>query len=243
MRHWASIILFFSIAWSHAETIVVGTPPYSPPFVIANGNNHFSGFDIDLLTEICRRLNAQCQYKSMSYAGIFSALLNGHIDIAIGGVTITPERETQFLFSLPYLSSYAQFLTNQTSSIQTLANIHGKAVGLGYATVFQSLVLAKFGSSINIKTYDFLSEMLSALSSGEVDVLLLDRATAETWYANSNNTYRLVGNRIPQGLGYGILSTKEHYPLITAINKALLAMESDGTYLKIYSTYFTGSEF
>lgn len=244
MRFVTFLFVFFSLTFSHAATtIMVGTPPYSPPFVMLGDNKaHYTGFDIDLLDEICRRIDAKCQYKAMSYEGVFNGLLDGSIDIAIGGITITAGRESQFLFSLPYLASYAQFITNSASSIRSIQDLNGKRIGLGSGTIFENLINDAFGQSVTIKTYNFLSEMLMALGSDEVDALILDRATAETWYANSNDSYRLVGRRIPQGLGYGILTTKNRGNLITLINRALLAMEADGTYLKIYTTYFTGSE-
>ncbi|MFA1369849.1 transporter substrate-binding domain-containing protein, partial [Legionella pneumophila] len=40
------------------------------------------------------------------------------------------------------------------------------------------------------------------------------------------------------GNGYGILALKNNAPLIMKINKALLQIEKDGTYLEIYNTYF-----
>ncbi|WP_081724918.1 transporter substrate-binding domain-containing protein [Legionella oakridgensis] len=42
----------------------------------------------------------KCEFHPMTYATLFEALQRGEIDLAIGGITISPERESQFIFSL-----------------------------------------------------------------------------------------------------------------------------------------------
>lgn len=53
-----------------------------------------------------------------------------------------------------------------------------------------------------------------------------------------SNLFKLVGKAIRSGDGYGIMANKNNADLITQINKALLQMENDGTYLRISNTYF-----
>lgn len=238
------LAIFFSITFaitaSHALTIKIGTTPFSPPFIIANDNNHFSGFDADLLNEICKRLDAKCIYKQMpSFNELFLSVKNGTVDLGIGGVTITLERESAYLFSLPYLKSTARYITLYGSDIRTISDIKGKTIGVAEGTIFQTMAAAQFGNTVKIKTYDTLSQMLVALSDKDIDVALLDGPNAIYWDANSNNIYQNVGNSIPLGLGYGIIANKSLFDLIAKINQALLSMENDGSYLNIYNTYFS----
>ncbi|BCA93834.1 hypothetical protein TUM19329_01950 [Legionella antarctica] len=56
---------------------------------------------------------------------------------------------------------------------------------------------------------------------------------------NAIQQFKLVGQKILMGEGYGIMALKSNALLIQQINKSLLDMEADGTYLKIYNQYFS----
>lgn len=232
------MVLCFSVS---AQNLIVGTPPFSPPFVMADdASHHFSGFDVAIIMTVCQRISATCVLKPIpEFEATIDALENGEIDLMIGDITITPEREQEFLFSLPYLASYAQFISLASSPVNSLANLHGKTVGCERATLFPSLTNNILAGNVSIKTYVEIPAMLTALGNNEIDALVTDEQTADYWYANNLDTYKLIGKAIPLGLGYGIAATKGKDALIASINKALLAMESDGTYLKIYNTYFS----
>ncbi|HAT9019967.1 TPA: transporter substrate-binding domain-containing protein, partial [Legionella pneumophila subsp. pneumophila] len=46
------------------------------------------------------------------------------------------------------------------------------------------------------------------------------------------------GKKISIGEGYSIMANPDQFVLIKKINKILLEMEADGTYLRLYSEYF-----
>lgn len=242
MRLAIFLIFFLTFTLSSAETIKIGTTPFSPPFIIAGDNNgNFSGFDADLLNEICRRIDIRCEFKQMlTFQDVFVQVLNDSINLGIGGITITPERESQYVFSLPYLKSSARYMSRYGSSVRSLDDIVGKTVGVTKGTIFELIARGEFGEKISVQTYDNLQQMLVALAEEDLDVVLMDGPNAEYWFANSDNTYQLVGPSIPFGLGYGFMANIKYADVIARINKALLAMEKDGSYLKIYNTYFSG---
>ena len=230
--------LIFTAA--NALTVRIGVTPFSPPFLItSDSKNHFSGFDMDLMNEICKRINATCNYKTFgSFKAVLQAGINNEIDLAIGGIIITSERESLYQFSLPYLKSTAQYMTRYGEHIKNISDIRGKTIGVADGTIFESLAKAEFSDTVTIKTYDTLSLMLVALANRDVDVVLLNGPNAQYWVANSDNIYETIGKPIPLGLGYGFVAHLNDQQLILKINQALLSMESDGTYLKIYNTYF-----
>lgn len=240
MRLAILFILIFIVPMANALNISIGATPFSPPFLIASDSkHHFSGFDADLMNEICHRIDATCVYKPMtSFKGLFDSVFNDTVDIGMGGITITPERENQYLFSLPYLKSTAQYITRYGESIRNIADIRGKRVGVAEGTIFQNMVTYQFGQSITLKTFNTLSQMLVALTDGTIDVVLLDGPNAVYWDANSNNLYQPVGKPINTGIGYGFIANKNAQAVILKINQALIAIENDDTYLKIYNTYF-----
>ena len=221
------------------QALTIGTTPQNPPFNSrVDKNQFFYGFDIDIMDEICKRAKLKCEYTSVVFNDIFNALRAGKIDLANAAIIITQEREEDFLFSLPYLESNAQFIALQSSKIDNPKDIQNKRVGTRNGTPFKKLATSLYKDQINLVDFSSTADVLNALSSNQVDVVLMDYAAANYWVANSGNLYKLIGGPVPLGLGYGIMANKGQNALINHINKALLSMEADGTYLKIYERYF-----
>lgn len=230
-------LLIFPLA--NAETLRVGTIDYDPPFVVgADKKGHFFGFDVDIMMEVCRRIQATCNFLPMTFASIFTNLLAGRIDLGLASISITDDRKQTFLFSVPYLTSGAQFVSLAKSGINNENDIIGKKVGSVQGSIFKAVVLAKLGNDVRIVEYQTLNEELQALSNENVDALIADTGTAKYWVATNSGMLKLVGQEIPVGIGYGIMANKTSTELIARINNALLSMENDGTYLKIYNRYF-----
>ncbi|CDZ76068.1 Histidine-binding periplasmic protein precursor [Legionella massiliensis] len=178
-------------------------------------------------------------FYPLTFSQIFSDLLSNHIDIGLAAISITELRQETFLFSLPYLASSGQFVTATSSSISSLAGLHEKRVGSVEGTLFKALVQERFKNLVQIVEYPTLTEVFQALSNGKVDAVITDEAAAKYWVATNSTMFKLVGNGIPVGVGYGIMVNKSKGELIEKINKALLEMETDGAYLKIYNRYFS----
>ena len=224
---------------SYAKSLTIGVPPLIPPLVMkTNLEGQYTGFDIDLMDEICRRIQAQCHYKPLSFTNVLSQVTSGEIDLGIGDITIIPIREKNYLFSLPYLPSSAQYVTQTSENISTIDEIRGKTIGARHAYVFEDVVTKQFGNQVTLKNYNNLSDLLNALGSDQVDTIIMEAPSARSIAANLTNL-RLLGNAIPHGGGYGIVAAKDKEHLIQEINQALLDIESDGTYKTLYNTYFS----
>ncbi len=205
--------------------------------MLATKNKVFTGFEIDLLNEICRRINATCVYEPMTFEAIMKAVAEGTVDLGIDGFFITEERLAYYLFSLPYLQTQAQLLTTIDSNINNTNINTGKRIGVEAGTVFKSILEKKY-DNIEVVSYDNQQNMLRDLADQEVDLIMLDFIGATYWVHNNPDNFKLVDKAIPFGMGYGILANRNQGELISRINNALHAMEQDGTYTNIYSRYF-----
>lgn len=240
MRALVLLAILVMADWSYSETLTIATPPFSPPFVMANNRqHHFYGFSIDIMDEVCKRINATCHYEPFSLNDTFAKVMNGQADLAIGNITITSEREQYVLFSLPYLPSEVQFLTVANSPLTSLENLRGKTVGAEEASIFPEYIKRTFGDSIKVVTYVNITDMMDPLGSSDIDAVILDKPTADYWYANNADVFKLLGPSAELGSGIGIIASKLNTQLIARVNKALIAMEADGVYLKIFNTYFS----
>lgn len=236
-------ILFFILLCtqplSYAQSLLIGTTPQNPPFSsIADTKDNFYGFDIDIMGAICQRIKAHCKFTPILFRNLATELAAGKIDIAIAAIIIGSFTENNFIYSLPYLESNAQFLSKKKSPIATPQDIINKKVGVRRGTPFKNLALTIYQNNITILEYDRVEDLLNALNDNSVDIMLTNAAAARYWFSNNSNLYKLIGIQIPTGQGYGIMTNHSQDKLIQQINQALLAMEADGTYLQIYSRYF-----
>ncbi|KTD43786.1 transporter substrate-binding domain-containing protein [Legionella oakridgensis] len=105
-------------------------------------------------------------------------------------------------------------------------------------TPYGDLARQLYKNNIEVLEYPLNADLLEVLKNGTVDVALVDDEVARYWTINISNTYKLIGTKLPVGEGYGIAANQDNSKLISAINEALLNMESDGKYLEIYRNYF-----
>lgn len=247
---WISCLLL-PMAYAQSDTqattqiLNIGTTAHYPPFAsIADQKNNFVGFEIDLMEEICKRINVNCQYKAMIVQAMVPALLTDQIDLAMAAIIIPSIKIDPLIFSLPYLPSSAEFMTEKTSSINVPADIRNKKIGVRRGTLYSSsllggLVKEMYNNEVTIIQYARMDDMILALKNHDIDIIFTNTEAVKYWQTNNMNMYKFIGSAIPIGNGYGIMGKKGQEDLIAKINHALMGMEADGAYLNIYSRYFS----
>lgn len=240
MKRFIFIMLFLCNFFVHASPVTVGVVPYAPPFSSKSGSgNNYFGFAIDLMNQICKRINVECVYKAAPVNIQLSLLNQGAVDLIFTPQPITVLSNNDYLFSLPYIASDGQFLTLDTNkNINTAQDVTGKRIGVLKNTLYDSLLRTNHASDSTITQYDAFGDMMAGLVNKDVDVIIMNDSVAHYLINNNVNSFRLVGEKIPVGEGYGILALQKNAELIKKINAALLGMEEDGSYLELYSQYF-----
>ncbi|HAU1654702.1 TPA: transporter substrate-binding domain-containing protein [Legionella pneumophila] len=233
------LLLFIIISSnSYSLNLTIGTSKFNPPFEVWSGNEKpIYGFDINLMQEICRRLHANCTFEAYVFDDLFPMLKKHKVDLVIASMIITDERKKDFLFSLPYMESNSQYITNIDSEINILQELYGKKIGVRKGTPYANQVLSENRNN-QIIFYELIQDMLDGLNKNQVHASLMDYQAAKYWMATQPDEYKLIGDKIPIGEGYAIMANPEQIVLIKKINKILLEMEADGAYLRIYREYF-----
>ncbi len=98
-------------AFSQPTTLRIATGQ-APPFVVLQGNQ-LSGFDVDLWTELARRLGAGVVVSELGLSSVeaqLQAVRNGQVDMALSAIAMTPEREDRVDFSTSYFDSGLQVM-------------------------------------------------------------------------------------------------------------------------------------
>lgn len=236
------LILIFFITPIHAigEPLNIGIDSFTPPFVMEGNNKELYGFDIDMMTYVCKRIQRSCHYVPMRFEDLLSAVADKKVDIGVSSITITPERSKIVDFSIPYLLSYSRFLTNhtneknQTFSLQLLKD---KNIGVVVATVFKDQINDMGITNPTVIEYPNTEVMLEALRNGKLDYVLFDNPTALYWEANSSGAFTVIGKPFMYGYGLGIAVNPSDKPLLLSINQAIQEYQISKDYKLSYNRY------
>ena len=82
-----------------------------PPFNMRNRSKTIVGFDVDLAQALASSMQVKLEIVELPFAELLPALAQGKADMAISGITITPERTRSVSFVGPYTLSGKSMLT------------------------------------------------------------------------------------------------------------------------------------
>jgi ABC-type amino acid transport substrate-binding protein len=84
------------------RALVIGTDESFPPYVQLDETGAVSGFDIDVMNEICTRTGHDCEWQTVAFDELIPGVVSGRFDAAIAGMAITPGRRELVDFTDPY---------------------------------------------------------------------------------------------------------------------------------------------
>src|SRR5271168_4139812 len=86
-------------------TLRVGLTEDYRPFSFANASGNVEGIDVDMAVSLAQSLGVRLEIVKTSWSALKSDLEANSFDIAMGGITITLDRQKMGLFSNPVFSS------------------------------------------------------------------------------------------------------------------------------------------
>ena len=120
-----------------AGKVVVGTSADYPPYEYVDETGNYTGFDIELMTEIAKRMGVSLEWVDMPFDSLIAAVQEGKIDMSISCFNYSEERDQQVDFSDPYYTSQDAFLVAEgfTGTITHPAEIVQYKIGVQSGTV------------------------------------------------------------------------------------------------------------
>ena len=82
--------------------LVLGLDDSFPPMGYRDENNDIVGYDIDVATEVCKRLGVELVLQPISWTAKEKEINSGNIDCIWNGFSINPERQEQLCLSMPF---------------------------------------------------------------------------------------------------------------------------------------------
>jgi polar amino acid transport system substrate-binding protein len=193
------------------------------------------GWEYDAFNEIAKRLNLKVDWHLSSWDTMIQAVREGQFDVGMDGITITDERKQQVDFSEPYMTSEQVMLVRadeeRFADAETFAADPALLIGAqaGTTNFYTAVYEVLDGDEANprIKLFETFGASVQALKSGDVDLVLMDRTSAEGYMGASPNAFKVVGGPLGSE-DFGFIFTPGS-DLVGPVNAAIESMKADGT--------------
>jgi polar amino acid transport system substrate-binding protein len=212
------------------------------PFKFVTEDGQWSGFEMDLLTEIAAGTGGglTLEVVEQPFDGIWRQPAAGVCDLVAAALTITEQRSTEALFSDPYYDSAQSMLVpvSDTAAVASLADVAGATVGVQTGTTGEAYARANAPAGTTVVAYDNGDELIAALAADEVDAVVQDLPLNLARVRQQPGRYRVAAQFLT-GEQYGFAVASGNTALIDAVNAGLARLRSDGSYQTTYNRYFT----
>ena len=231
-------------AIKQAGVIKVGTSADYPPFESVDASGNKVGFDIELMTEIAKRLGVDLEWVDMPFDSLIAAVQEGKIDASISAFNYSEERDQTVDFSDAYYTSEDAFTVADafTGSIVNPEDVAAYKVGVQTGTtqdgwLTDTLVAGGKLAEENLFRYDRVDQAMMDLKNGRIDVMMSDYVPAQALVT------QLGGLKI---VYHGVLSTgpvnivlpEGDKELTQAINEIIKQLQDEGFIDALAVKYF-----
>ncbi|MCJ8054146.1 transporter substrate-binding domain-containing protein [Shinella curvata] len=243
----AAAIGLTAISGAAAEQVRVGfaAEPY-PPFTSPDASGNWEGWEVDFMKAICAEAKLDCVITPVAWDGIIPALTTNKIDMIIGSMSITAERQQTIDFSDKYYNSPPGIIGAKDAKFDaTPEGLAGKTLGVQVATIHQVYANKYFGAAgATVKEYQTQDEANNDLAAGRIDavqadsIALGDFLKTEQGSACCDMKGTVKDDPEILGLGVGVGLRKGETELKDKINAAIKAIRANGTYDTFSKKYF-----
>ena len=223
-----------------ARVYVVGTDAAYAPFESQNEKGEIVGFDIDVVSAVAQKAGIQVKFVNTPWEGMFNTVAQGDRDLLVSAITITDERRQTMDFSAPYFDAQQLIAVKEDSKVAKFEDLKTLKVGVQTGTTGDEVVTKLIGKeSTAIKRFESTPLALKELESGGVDAVVADNGVVIHYVANNaGSKFKTVSDTSFTPEQYGIVVKKGNAELLEKINKGLADIKADGTYDKIYASWF-----
>lgn len=228
------MVLSLSAVAMAKDKIYVGTNAEFPPFEYLD-KGQITGFDIDLMNEIGKVIDADIKIQDMNFDGLLPALQLKKVDAVIAGMTATEERKKTVAFTQPYYTaSQVIIVKDGDNSIKSFDDLKGKKVGVMLGFTGDTVVSEIEG--VKVERFNAAYAGIMALKSNKVDAVVLDSEPAKN-YVKQNSGLKIAEADAAKE-EYAIAIRKNDKKLLEKLEKGLNEVKANGTYDKLLEKYF-----
>jgi polar amino acid transport system substrate-binding protein len=231
-------------AIKQAGVIKVGTSADYPPFESVDENGNKVGFDIELMTEIAKRLDVKLEWVDMPFDSLIAAVQEGKIDASISAFNYSEERDRTIDFSDAYYTSEDAFTVAEgfTGTIVNPQDVAAYKVGVQTGTtqdgwLTDTLVADGALPEENLFRYDRVDQAMLDLKNGRIDVMMSDYIPAQS-LAKQLGGLSIVYHGVLSSGPVNIVIPDGDVELQQAVNEILKQLQEEGFIDQLAVKYF-----
>lgn len=234
-----------------AETLRVGLTCTYHPFNYKEPDGTPAGYDVDVSTEVAKRIGMETEYVCQAFDGLIPALLANKFDVIVSSMSITPSRMEQIDFTGPYRISVGRLIGRKDQDLKLFNDddtvnpegFKGIKVGIPRASTYEKWINAVVPSA-DVLLYDGPDPMFLDLTNGRVDVIMTNPMSAHLEFLDTKDgqDFDFVSPAMTEveyfGVGVGIGVREGNPELVAKLNGAIKEMIEDGTLTEFSLKYF-----
>ncbi len=227
-----------------AGDIKVGTSADYPPFESLDASGNKVGFDIELMTEIAKRLGVKLEWVDMPVYSLIAAVQEGKIDMSISAINYTKERDKTVDFSDAYFTLEDAFTVTENfgGTIAKPEDVGAFKVGVQTGTSQDSWLtdtLVADGSmpEQNLFRYDRVDQAVLDLKKGRIEVIMSDYIPAQTLFKQLGEL-KIIYHGVLSSGPVNIVLPEGDTELKHAINEIIKQLQDEGFIDQLAMKYF-----
>lgn len=217
------------------STLRVGTEGVYPPFSYHDSSDKLTGYDVDYIEEIGKRLGVKITFVETPWDSMFSALQSHRIDLVANEVTLNPERKAKYDLSAPYVTTTGVLVVaSDNKSITSLQDLKGKRAAENVTSNWADVATQHGATVVGVEAMD---KAISALSQGRVDAMVNDQLAVKNYLNTKGDSgVKIVATTADKS--QSVFAARQGSGYMPAIDKQIAAMQQDGTAQRLYDKYF-----
>jgi polar amino acid transport system substrate-binding protein len=215
------------------------------PFEMTNKKGEFIGFDMDFGRRLAKSMGVKFVPINTAWDGIIPALMTGKLDIIMGGMTITQERNLKVNFAQPYIVVGQTILLNKklkdrVISYKDLNN--PKYIVTSRMGTTGEQAIKKYIPKATYKGFESEAEAGLEVINGKADALVYDLPFCGFLYGSQGKgkTIFLKDPFTYEPLAWAI--NKGDPDFLNYLNNFLRQSKGDGFYDRMYKKWITGTK-
>ena len=234
----AALLAAHGTAFAQSRPLVVGSSATYPPFAYETPAKQIVGFDVDIITAIAQKRGFTVRLINTPFTGVFAALNNGDLDLIISGVTINDRRKQSYDFTTPYFEARQLIAVPANSTVKGLQDLAGKKIAVVTGSTGDDVASRAFGkTSANLRRFDTTPLIIAELVAYGVDAAIGDNGVI-AYRVQQQKALKTVSDPGFPKEYFGIVVKQGNAALRDSLNAGLAAIIADGTYARIYRTWF-----
>lgn len=242
MKRFSSLVIAFLLLFAstaQAKNYINGIDANYPPFAFIGEDGKPTGFDVDAMNWIAKKMGFEVQHMPINWDGIIPALQAKKIDMICSGMSMSPERKMAVNFSEPYYSIKKYIAVNTDSTLTIEELFKGKyKLGVQRGTNEHDLLQSRIDDenlAITLRLYDSPPMSVEDLLNERIDAIAIDSAPAEDAIKNGK-AIKIIGT-YADGDEFGVAVNKDNAELLKLINDGYVLLKKDPYWQELHVKY------